>query len=56
MNYIYDENRDAFIAPKPYESWILNEEKCIWEAPVPCPVDDNAYSWNEQNKTWDLLF
>ena len=57
IGYTYDENRDAFIAPKPYASWILNETTCLWEAPVAYPDDDNSfsYSWNETNKSWDLI-
>lgn len=49
--YRYDENLDAFIAPKPYPSWILNEETCIWEAPVPLPEDakpEDLYGWDEE--------
>ena len=55
IGYKYDQTRDAFIAPKPYPSWILNETTCRWEAPVAYPDDDNNYNWNEQNKTWDLF-
>jgi hypothetical protein len=55
IGYIYDETRDAFIAPKPYNSWILNESTCIWESPVPKPNNENKYIWNEETKNWDLL-
>ena len=55
IGYTYDETRDAFIAPKPFNSWILNEDTCIWNAPVAYPTDDNIYKWNETNLTWDLL-
>tara|TARA_R110002051_G_scaffold159830_1_gene231302 strand:- start:141 stop:491 length:351 start_codon:yes stop_codon:yes gene_type:complete len=55
IGYKYDQTRNAFIAPKPYPSWILNETTCRWEAPVAYPDDDNDYNWNEQNKTWDLF-
>jgi hypothetical protein len=55
IGYTYDEDRDAFIAPKPYASWILNEDTCLWEAPVAYPDDDNRYTWNESNQTWDLV-
>jgi hypothetical protein len=55
IGYTYDENRDAFIPQKPFNSWILNENTCQWEAPVAKPVDDNKYSWNEQTLSWDLL-
>jgi hypothetical protein len=55
IGYIYDENRDAFIAPKPFNSWILNEDTCQWEAPVARPEDNNMYKWNEETLSWDLL-
>ena len=55
IGYTYDENRNAFIPPKPFNSWILNEDTCRWEAPVARPQDNNMYSWNEQNQTWDLF-
>jgi len=51
----YDENRDAFIAKKDFESWILNEFSCLWEAPVPKPDDENMYMWNENTLSWDLI-
>jgi hypothetical protein len=51
----YDEDRDAFIPKKPYNSWILNEQTCNWEAPVAKPDDNNIYTWNESTKTWDLI-
>ena len=54
IGYIYDEDRDAFIPPKPYNSWILNENTCLWESPIPYPQDNNKYNWNEQNQSWDL--
>ena len=50
----YDQTRDAFIAPQNYESWILNEDTCQWEAPVAYPTDGQTYDWNETNQTWDL--
>jgi len=55
IGYTYDETRDAFIPPKPFNSWILNEDTCRWEAPIPYPQDNNKYSWNEQNQSWDLI-
>ena len=55
IGYTYDEDRDAFIPKKPYNSWILNEDTCQWEAPVAYPDDDNKYTWNETNQTWDLI-
>ena len=54
IGYTYDETRDAFIAPKPFNSWILNEDTCLWESPIPYPQDNNRYNWNEQNQSWDL--
>jgi hypothetical protein len=55
IGYTYDEDRDAFIPPKPYNSWILNEETCLWEAPIPMPQDDNRYTWNELTLSWDII-
>jgi hypothetical protein len=54
IGYTYDEDRDAFIPKKPFNSWILNEDICLWEAPIPYPQDNNQYKWNEQNLSWDL--
>jgi hypothetical protein len=51
----YDEDRDAFIPKKPFNSWILNEDTCLWESPLPYPQDSNMYKWNEQNQSWDLI-
>ena len=51
----YDQTRDAFIPPKPFNSWILNETTCLWESPVAHPNDGQQYNWNEQNQTWDLI-
>ena len=51
----YDEQRDAFIPPKPYNSWILNENTCLWDAPIPKPQDNNVYDWNEETQSWDLV-
>jgi len=48
----YDANRDAFIAPKPYASWVLNETSCIWEAPSPVPNNEIPYYWNEEQLAW----
>ena len=48
----YDIERDAFIAPKPYDSWILNENTCDWEAPKPYPNDGNDYKWDESVVDW----
>ena len=55
IGYSYDQARDAFIPPKPYNSWVLNETTCQWEAPVAYPDDDERYIWNEETKSWDLL-
>lgn len=62
IGYKYDQTRDAFIEPKPYDSWLLNEETCLWEAPISEPEltqeqidNNNFYRWNEDNKTWDLI-
>jgi hypothetical protein len=55
IGYVYDESRDAFYAPQPYLSWTLNEDSCIWEAPIPYPIDDKNYEWNEENQSWDKV-
>jgi hypothetical protein len=59
IGYQYDQTRDAFIAPKPFNSWILNEDTCRWEAPVAMPkiqLEENQhYSWNESTLTWDIV-
>jgi len=55
VGYTYDENRDAFISPKPFNSWILNENTCQWEAPVAKPDDGQIYTWNETIKNWELM-
>ena len=55
VGYTYDETRDAFIAPKPYNSWILNETTCLWEAPTTYPTDGEDYTWNETTTSWDLI-
>ena len=55
IGYTYDEDRDAFISKKPYNSWILNEQTCNWEAPVVYPTDGKIYSWNEQNLNWEII-
>ena len=51
--YIYDEVRDAFIPPKPFDSWTLNEDTCRWDAPTPYPDDGKVYGWNEDTTSWD---
>jgi hypothetical protein len=55
VGYIYDSIRDAFIPPKPFPSWLLNEDTCLWEAPVAMPINDNRYTWNESTLTWDIV-
>jgi hypothetical protein len=52
VGYTYDEQRDAFIPPKPYASWVLNEEICQWKPPVPNPMDGKHYMWNESTVSW----
>jgi len=54
VGHTYDATRDAFYAPKPYNSWILNETTCSWEAPVAIPDDNKPYDWNEETLSWDL--
>jgi hypothetical protein len=55
LGYKYDEALDAFIPPKPYESWLLNEDTALWEAPVAYPEDGGMYSWNEDTGSWDAV-
>ena len=55
IGYVYDSQRDAFISPKPYNSWILNENTCNWEAPVAYPTDGQIYKWNEEILNWELM-
>jgi hypothetical protein len=68
IGYGYDQQRDAFIAPKPFNSWVLNEDTCKWESPIPYPItntqnkinefgnpQNDLYRWNETNLTWDLV-
>jgi hypothetical protein len=52
IGFSYDETRDAFIPPKPFESWLLNEETCNWEAPKPYPTDGKLYNWDEESQEW----
>lgn len=52
IGYSYDLARDAFIPPKPYSSWVLNEDTCQWQAPVPYPVDGGSYYWDEATQSW----
>ena len=57
IGFSFDEQRDAFIPPKPYDSWLLDEETCVWEAPIPYPDanEGEAYSWNEETLEWVLI-
>ena len=52
IGYTYDSTRDAFIPPKPYNSWVLNEDTCLWEAPTPMPNDGKIYNWDEATTSW----
>jgi len=52
--FSYSADLDAFIPPKPYESWILDEDTCLWQAPVPMP-EDGDYTWNEETQAWDAV-
>ena len=55
VGFTYDETLDAFIPPKEFKSWILNETTCLREAPVEKPTDDQLYKWNEEDQTWDVV-
>jgi hypothetical protein len=52
IGYSYDSDRDAFIPPKPFSSWLLNEDTCLWESPVPYPQDGKMYTWDETTTSW----
>ena len=52
IGYSYDATRDAFIPPKPYASWVLDEQTCLWNAPVPYPTDGKRYQWDEATTSW----
>lgn len=53
IGFSYDSGKDAFIPPQTFPSWVLNEETCFWEAPVPYPDDGLYYTWNETTQSWD---
>jgi hypothetical protein len=53
IGYTYDRTLDAFIPPKPFDSWTLNEDTCLWQAPVPVPDIKKLYTWNEETTSWD---
>jgi hypothetical protein len=55
IGFKYDQYKDAFIAPKPFNSWTLNEDTCLWEAPVVYPSDGQNYKWNETIQNWELI-
>jgi hypothetical protein len=55
VNFTYDSTEDAFIPPKPFNSWTLNETTCLWEPPVAHPDDGERYTWNEETQTWDAV-
>ena len=52
IGFAYDPQRDAFIPPKPFASWVLNEDTCLWEAPTPMPTDGKMYQWDEATTSW----
>lgn len=52
IGYTYDKTRDAFISPKPFPSWVLNEDRCSWEAPTTRPTDGKQYKWDENTTSW----
>jgi len=52
IGYSYDVDRDAFIPPQPYASWVLDEDTCLWVAPVPYPEDNKEYTWDEDSQNW----
>ena len=55
IGFTYDRTRDAFIPPKPFASWLLNDDTCLWDAPTPRPNDENHYVWNEEGKVWEQM-
>jgi len=55
IGYTYDRERDAFIPPKPFDSWTLDEDTCQWEAPTSMPNDNKEYRWNESTTSWDIV-
>ena len=55
IGFTYDTSRDAFYAPQPYPSWVLDEDSCLWEAPTAMPNDGQSYTWNEDTTSWDAV-
>ena len=54
IGFTYDQQIDAFIPPKPFQSWVINEITCQWESPIAMPNDGSKYNWNEENKSWEI--
>jgi hypothetical protein len=52
IGYTYDQQRDAFIPPRPFDSWVIDENSCLWQAPTPMPTDGKSYSWDEATTSW----
>ena len=52
IGYHYDPDLDAFYLPKPFDTWVLDPDTCLWQAPVPCPNDGNLYAWNPSTNNW----
>lgn len=55
IGFTYNSELDAFIPPKPYQSWTLDETTCLWNPPIPMPIDDDIYTWNEEEQSWDKV-
>lgn len=55
IDYLYNRELDAFIPPRPFQSWVLNEETCLWEAPILYPNDNKSYTWDEESQIWKLI-
>ena len=55
IGYTYDATKDAFIPPQPFNSWVLNEDTCLWDSPVPYPEDGKLYKWNEEIVNWEVI-
>jgi hypothetical protein len=55
IGYTYDRERDAFIPPKPFASWVLNDDTCLWDAPVAYPTDGKKYQWDESSTSWQPI-
>ena len=56
VGFSYDQTKDAFISPQPHPSWTLDEDTCLWEAPVAHPDDGEFYNWNEETTSWDAVY